>query len=112
MKLKSPNSYAESIELLYSSNVFDISSFEGIFFLSTTILPQRMNAIKSLQLFYSIDYLWKEIGKGRPELPPENKALWEANWRIVAGMNSLKRLDVFIMLSSEETTRKQQAYKS
>ena len=41
--------YSEAIEILYKENTFDFDSLDDVLKLSLTLLPERMQLIKSVQ---------------------------------------------------------------
>jgi len=96
--------YKESIDLLYSTNTFDVNHTQTLLFLARTILPQRLERIRYLQLWcrnwYDIllaDYGDHFILVNRRY--PDNIGTWEAFWDLVGermtGLRSVK-LGLFV----------------
>ena len=120
MSLTSPSSrsYSETISLLYTQNIFDLNGLESILVLSHTILPQRLNSITSLRLTWAffqsfrggrLEGGWAEAWRAGPPgyyLAPYQKALfpgdeatWKACWAVIAGMQGLRDLRVWLAMS-------------
>ncbi|KAF7871776.1 hypothetical protein EAF04_003883 [Stromatinia cepivora] len=84
--------YSEAIDCLYANNTFDLSVY-CIRILPSLLLPQRLNAIRSLHL------KWETVDG--PPAPPSSKGFWEPfwgdwvnTWKILAGIKSLSALHV------------------
>lgn len=85
--------YIEAVELMYSCNTFDFDHQDLFLFFSRSILPQRLAAIRSLNLNLEISYieqpfLWAESApKG-----------WTLMWDVIArDMPGLKHLRVSLV---------------
>ena len=51
--------YSETANLLYSGNIFSFEDEESMAYFSRTVLPQRLDAIRRVQLLWS-EYNWKK----------------------------------------------------
>lgn len=92
--LRPKRSYSEAIETLYTRNTFDLADPKCIIQLSTLILPQRLNVIRSVRLH---DYVGKWRWRKRyPEYwgHPPIEISWERVCRTLADMRQLRRLSV------------------
>jgi hypothetical protein len=65
--------YSEAIEILYTANSFDFDSLNDVLKLSLTLLPERMNLMKTVQwkpTVASVNYLnstpWLQCGNPLP----------------------------------------------
>jgi hypothetical protein len=83
-----PNRYYEALNVLYSTCVFSMRTPDDFIQFSTTILPQRINTIRSLQLNYMLE----------PEriflCPLPDDLAWQKSWPLIARMQGLQRLHV------------------
>ena len=84
--------YQEAIDVLYATNTFVFLDFPTFETFAKTILPARLNAIRSLQFRYSPT---KSIGyqhecTGHYDLPSELDSIWE----LVLSMKGLQHLDL------------------
>ncbi len=97
-----PCRYTEAIGTLYAENIFDINHVSTVIYLSRSILPQRMNTIRSLQLDWYVKhpmYLDPVRDRGPPfytVLPPHDAGTWEKVWQIIARMEGLRELSVSV----------------
>ncbi len=86
--------------MLYSQNIFFFDHLDTILNFSSTILPQRLNTIRSLRLRWCFKSSFgSELGSIIPSLrlyPPHDEATWEKVWQIIAGMQGLQKLKVHI----------------
>lgn len=78
--------YSESISILYSHNTFDFDQRESLYSLSITILPDRFNMIRSIQLHHLTNPANLNL--------PDVWVLWEQIWRIIADMQGLRELRI------------------
>ncbi|KAI9844028.1 MAG: hypothetical protein M1837_005963 [Sclerophora amabilis] len=90
--------YHEAIEIIYSDNVFDVKRPDCILFLSSTILPHRLNAIRSLRIHWYFSWpLYVAVPGGRRKhYPPYDEATWERTWEIIADMEGLQYIRVLM----------------
>lgn len=90
--------YTEAIDILYSQNSFSMLHLESIICLSSTVLPQRMNAIRSLEfgwLFYSPHPPYTRPSEIK--FPPHDEGTWERVWDTLADMQGLRKLRVDLL---------------
>lgn len=85
--------YYDTINLLYTRNLFDVSSPKIMTFLQQTVLPHRFNTIRSLQLSYRLQTTWWTDATSR------DRRDWEEALLIVAGMEGLNFLRMQIGLT-------------
>lgn len=76
--------YSEGVEILYTRNLFDLNHIVTLQHLASTVLPERFNQIRSLQLTWDI---------GTISFVPE---AWKTTWSTIAGMKGLKSLHVVL----------------
>ena len=81
-RISSGRSYTEAINVLYKCNVFDFKDLRTMIFLPTTILPRRMDSIRSIRLVV---------------IEPEDQiycsnfyAQWEEACKIISEMSGLQ----------------------
>lgn len=91
--------YSEAICLLYSTNLFSFADPNCIRHLSATILPSRLNSIKSISIdwyfyWHIYDDFTQQMFSERFLYPPHDEATWEDMWRIIASMKGLKSLKI------------------
>ncbi|KAI9800270.1 MAG: hypothetical protein M1833_003384 [Piccolia ochrophora] len=92
------SSYSEAITILYAHTTFDLAGLDSLLFLSSTILPQRLNTIRSIDLFWDFRYLDSPYSDtARPFDFPHDVATWERAWRVLAGMEGLRELKVMLV---------------
>lgn len=89
--------YTEGIDLLYSLNTFDVMGPESLVSFSTIILPQRLNALGSLQLTWA--FFKTQVTDSEKVLLQGDDALWKACWRVIASMEGLRDLRVWLSMS-------------
>jgi hypothetical protein len=91
--------YIESIDLLYSTNTFDVNHAQTLLFLARTILPKLLEAIRHLQLRCSEWYGTHLTGNGGHlilvnQKYPDGIGTWDAFWDLVGermtGLRSIK----------------------
>jgi hypothetical protein len=101
--------YREGIDLLYSSNTFVMSDrYETmtLALLPFTLLPHRLNTIRSLQVS------WDLYNQPPLPLPPEcsgssyqelaNRQIkWTTMWHVISELESLENLQVELIVTSE-----------
>jgi len=78
--------YSESIPILYSHNIFDFDQRESLYSLSITILPERFNMIRRIQLHHLTNPADLDL--------PEVWTLWLQIWGIIASMQGLRELRI------------------
>ena len=96
--------YSDTIDRIYTHRTFDFRHLEGILEFSSSILPQRLNAITSLRLDgfskkksldwnsglqYVSNYHRKHI-KVTDTDPDYGSGAWEATCQVLAGMKGFK----------------------
>lgn len=90
--------YSEAIEILYSKNTFSMLHLGRLLHFSFTVLPQRMNAIRSLELGWYLNSIYPyDTGctwNSQNPPAPYDKTTWERAWAILAGMDGLRNLRV------------------
>ncbi len=81
--------YAEAIDTLYQSQTFALANLETMILFSVTILPQRLNVVRSLQLTYKLGNCgrWNEV---------EDLSEWRRVCGILSSMRALEELRVDI----------------
>lgn len=91
--------YVEAIDVLYSENILSFRQTRTIVDLERTILPQRLDRIRSVRLsfpleLFTIDAEGQELATGAWEYPLDIPYFWDAAWKILARMESLESLQV------------------
>ena len=78
--------YQEAIDLLYSTNVFDLDDPRTLFYLSRSIRPQRLASITKLHVYFPLAYqCWCASKDDFPtKAPPYDEATWKRFWHIIA----------------------------
>ena len=84
----------EAIPVLYEDITFSMIHLESVILFAETILPQRFNTIRSIQLSWYFYYfvsmrVFQSIGN-----PPYDTATWKRVWSILANMENLIKLRV------------------
>ena len=91
-------SYIEAIDILYSCQIFDFQDMNTLFWFPSTILPKRLDAIRSLRL--TVDrYTPKQLYAGYSEL---NLYHPTHPWQIIANLPQLK--DLVITFNTPQET--------
>lgn len=99
--------YTEAIGILYSRNTFDVNGPETMISLSQTLLPDRLNAIRSLQLTWAFFHLAHTVHDGDKILLAGDEALWKVCWAIVGGMKGVRDVRIWLSMSpAVEAARK------
>lgn len=88
--------YAETINILYSKNVFQFYDPGDIRHFSKTILPQRANSITSIMMDWERPFSIFNKDNTIPKMNREELRLWKEVWAIIAGMESLRELKVIL----------------
>ena len=88
--------YTEAIPVLYEETTFSILDLESMISLADTILPQRLHAIRTVELgwYFCIPYPLYTRRFQRAAPPPYDVATWERFWAILADMTGLRNLRV------------------
>ncbi|XMA08416.1 hypothetical protein WAI453_001207 [Rhynchosporium graminicola] len=93
--------YIEAIDVLYSSNHF-IWDSELAEHLSSTMLPQRVNAIESVHMYWTrdntmlgpLDLQYRGPVRGRQNALERRRARWSTIWHNIPKMANLRSLDL------------------
>ncbi|KAF2491697.1 hypothetical protein BU16DRAFT_584907 [Lophium mytilinum] len=106
--------YTESVEVLYTANTFRPDDANSFLWMSNWILPQRFQAIRSLQLHYYVwsHTSWKDQVSVLPTKARNNPILhgkyrpgssedWTHVWIVIASMRGLRKLEVELTAASE-----------
>ncbi|KAH9208238.1 hypothetical protein DL95DRAFT_527541 [Leptodontidium sp. 2 PMI_412] len=88
--------YTKAIDIIYSSNTFEITHASYMEYLPLCILPQRMNTLRTLRLtcdFSGLPPIKANIWEGQhPGILHKRYEKWQNIWRILSEMASLRRL--------------------
>ena len=82
--------YSEAAHVLYAGNTFDVITPESIIFLADTVLPNRLNNIRSIHM----SWLFCRMSTGL--LPLHAKHKWEKSLLILSTIESLRHLKVLL----------------
>ncbi|CZT05584.1 uncharacterized protein RAG0_11603 [Rhynchosporium agropyri] len=93
--------YIEAVDVLYSSNHF-IWDSEVAEYLSSTMLPQRVNAIESVHMYWTrdntmlgpLDLQYRDPVRGRQNALERRRARWSTIWHNIPKMANLRSLDL------------------
>ncbi|KAL1849289.1 hypothetical protein Plec18170_007581 [Paecilomyces lecythidis] len=85
--------YSETIDLLYSHNTLFFNDFDTILWFVSTILPQRLAAIRTLHVEWDCVCFWH--ARMRPP-PPYDRDTWMRVWDTIPAMTGLRELMVRI----------------
>lgn len=88
--------YTEAMPVLYGDNTFSMLHLESVMSLADTILPQRLNTIRSVELgwYFYIPYPLYTCKFQPMDYPPNDIATWERVWSILANMEGLVTLRI------------------
>lgn len=88
--------YSESIDLLYSRNIFGFRQTRTVVDLQHTILPQRLHSIRSVHLYFLLQLIWygTDLEAAEHFSPLDIPFFWESAWKTIAEMKSLQSLCV------------------
>ncbi|KAL8820535.1 MAG: hypothetical protein Q9191_007498 [Dirinaria sp. TL-2023a] len=88
--------YNESVDLLYSTNTFVIHDFTTMTTFAKSIPARHFHAIRSLRICYSpvTSVPYKHPRTAQYDLPTGEG--WDEFWEMIAGMKSLRDLDVHL----------------
>ncbi|XMA10222.1 hypothetical protein WAI453_003013 [Rhynchosporium graminicola] len=87
--------YTEAICIIYSTNTFEITHAQQMEYLPLSILPQRMNTIRTLRLtcdFSGTPPIRAEMYSQYYKILHDRYKKWQNIWRILSEMASLRRL--------------------
>lgn len=95
-KLLIKTRYSESIDILYSQNTLSFRQTRTIVDLQRTIIPRRLNSIRSMHLYFLLQLYWYETRLETIEhiYPFDIPFFWESAWKVIAEMKSLQSLRV------------------
>lgn len=82
--------YSEAISILYQDNVFDINHLDTLIYLRQSVLPQRLNQIRTLNLIW--DFKWPTA----TSRAPYDLATWQEACNILATFTGLQELTVYL----------------
>ncbi|MCJ1479384.1 hypothetical protein MMC13_008069 [Lambiella insularis] len=95
--------YTEAVGVLYSQNTFLAQCPDDILHLSQTLLPQRLNSITSLALYWpSRTNCYIAFNKGDFHTLPHDILTWKKTWEIIGQMKGLRYLRVFVNASATQ----------
>lgn len=94
------NRYSEAISLLYSENTFMIGNEAVLDYLPILLLPQRINAIRSLRFRWDLGISPVEIlfPYEPHDVDPRSPNIWLSVWQNMAAMEGLRTLHVELCL--------------
>ncbi|CAF9927985.1 MAG: hypothetical protein ALECFALPRED_003921 [Alectoria fallacina] len=100
--------YTEAISTLYSHNTFEFRDLYSLICFPSTILPTRMNQIRSLKLDCIVGAGHRNFG--RTDVTPQNDVPWKMVWKIIAGMTELRdlRVDLAMLRDSPSLSAEQE----
>ncbi len=78
----------DALEILYTSNVFDFDSMEGLIHFSTAVRARRFDSIQSLQL----DFRFNVSVYFSESAPATDFQRWLRTWQIISSMKALRHL--------------------
>lgn len=82
--------YTEAVSVLYEGNIFDIDHLDTLFYLRRSVLPRRMNQIRSL------NFVWYFRTRPDTAAPPFDLNTWNEACEVVAGLSGLQDLRVHL----------------
>lgn len=88
--------YSETIDLIYTGNVFDTNAPLCMNLLFDTVLPHRFNMIRSLETSWKISAKWFT----EEPSPSQEKHEYDRAWLILFGMENLRKLSVELSVAS------------
>ena len=84
--------YSESISLLYERNIFDINHFDTFTYLKRSILPHRLNQIRTLNIS------WEFVNDYSYDSPaPYDLRTWSEACDVLASFKGLQELTVHLL---------------
>ncbi|KAJ5714260.1 uncharacterized protein N7483_011441 [Penicillium malachiteum] len=99
--------YAESIDLLYRQNTFDVDDLYTFIAFASSIGPVLLNTIRRLSVQWMP--VWQPLSgqdhKGSIYAHTHSDALWTEFWAVVSGMTGLRELGLSIDLGRFTGTR-------
>ncbi|KAF4627714.1 hypothetical protein G7Y89_g10441 [Cudoniella acicularis] len=106
--------YSEAIQILYSTNIFDVNHAQTLILFARTIRPQQLEAIKHLSISWNAIYFFPDglAGPGPPNSwpYPDDPSTWQEMWDIVGtSMTGLQhvRLTMHMHVISDRTVPSQ-----
>lgn len=82
--------YTDAIPILYGGNVFDINHVDTFLYLKRSVLPQRLNQIRRVNLTWEFKY-YTGFGK-----VPYNLETWREVCEVLAGFGALQEVTVHL----------------
>ena len=82
--------YSEAIDILYSTTIFNFTSYELLRSFPSLVLPHRFAAITS------IEQIWTFVNFCLPEIPVADKKLYNEMWSMLASMPNLRHITIAI----------------
>lgn len=96
--------YCEAAPRLYAPHTFSLLHITHLLYLPSRIPQQRLNAIRTLRLRWTIRALpYFRRGGSRCVAYPEDTANWKKAWDIFASMQSLRDLRVVLIDPSRDS---------
>ena len=83
--------YSEAVHILYAGNTFDVPTPESIILLVDTVLPHRLNNIRSIHMSWHFCRVWSTGA-----LPSQAQHDWDKCWSILSTIRSLRHLRVIL----------------
>lgn len=95
---KKKKRYSEAIDLLYTSNPFNVRLTRTILDMQKCIPPQRLRLIRSLELDVPLHVLWGDdrVQESDPSWPANILIFWDPAWSVIAEMHGLLKLTISI----------------
>lgn len=87
-------SYSESIEMLYSGNVFAVTHIYTLARIQRTLLPERFQRIRHLRVHKLLQILFRTEFDPNNRLHLDTEETWNAGIRAIKGMSGLQTLEV------------------
>lgn len=97
-------SYAEAIDILYSSNSFDFPSAYSVLGFTEATLQQRLDSICSVKFYVSFMCKGYLRSRGYPQIWDDQCKNWERIWQITADMKSLQHVHATLKIEEERDT--------
>ncbi len=105
--------YTEAIQVLYGDTTFSMRHLADVDLFAATILPQRLNTVRSVELGWSFYFPYPPYTRKLhyTRFDVTNIDAWERVWSILANMEGLRKLRVDLVgrwiepLTAEEETR-------
>lgn len=81
------------MNLLYEGNVFSFNHADAIVYMSQTVLPSRLNRIRTVELVYNFP---PRYYRKRRDHPGYDVDTWEETCRVLASMTGLEELQMHL----------------